>query len=336
MEALLTQFALDESQVLSLLESAVGNLLVSFTTLPPNTESTHGGDKRLVSFRCVLPDGEAIEKTVFVKKCVWKHKSEAIHYRYLALNGVPTPRLYGAVENADGEEVIFVEPIRETGFNEQSAVEWRGMLSLLARFNTCPVTADYERHLHFYEQVGQIDANFWVTGLDAHPDAGQIEAGLRAGGVSESELPRLTQAARVVFAEVDRHPRGLLHQDFLPDNFGWRGERDELVVFDLHKNSLGPRFADAAPYLGLLDWSGRRAFLDGPIDVTPSLREILTQHYLNECARFGGAQVSIEAFRAETTALFWAHKISVLLWLVERKQEESVREVLNFLSQVPH
>ena len=335
MEVFLPQFALDKSQVLLLLESAVGSPLAGFTVSLSDPETTQEDDKTLVDFHCLLPNGEALDKTVFVKKCVWKSKSESVHYRYLAAEGVPTPRLYGSVQNAAGVEVVFLEPVTAIGLDEQSETEWREMLSLLARFNACRVTPEYALHLHPYEQVGQIDPNFWVTGLNARPSDEEIENGLRAGGVSKHELPKLTRAARQVFAEVEAQPRGLLHQDFLPDNFGWRGAREEMVVFDLHKNSLGPRFADAAPYLGLPDWSGRKDFLDHSEQGTGTRREALTQHYLTEYARLGGEQVSIETFQAETTALFWAHKVSVLYWLAERNQKEAVQEVLALLHQPP-
>ena len=333
MKAFLTQFDLKETQVLSLLESLAGSRLVGFEVLPSAAENTHGEDKRLANFRCLLPNGETVEKTVFVKKCVWKNKSEAVHYRYLAAEGIPTPRLYGAVQNAAGVEVVFLEPVTSTRFDEHSEAEWREMLSLLARLNFCPVTPEYALHLHPYEQVGQIDPNFCITGLNAHPSGEEVEAGLRACGVSKSELPGLTRAARRVFAEVEAQPRGLLHQDFLPDNLGWRGERKEMVVFDLHKNSLGPRFADVSPYLGVPDWSGRKAFLDNSEQGTETRREALTRRYLKEYARLGGAEVSLETFQAESTVLFWAHKVSVLGWLVERKREEAVQAVLKFLEQ---
>lgn len=335
MEVFPTQFALDEAQVLPLLESAIGSPLVGFTVPVPDTENPYGSDKQLIDFRCVSLNGEAVDKTVFVKKCVWKEKSESVHYRYLAAEGVPMPRLYGAVRNASGVEVIFLEPVTGTGFDEYSETEWREMLSLLAQFNACRVTPKYALHLHPYEQVGQINANFWVTSLSAYLSDGQIEAGLRASGVSESELPKLMRAVRRVFAEVEAQPRGLLHQDFLPDNLGWRGAREEMVVFDLHKNSVGPRFADAAPYLGLPDWSGRKNFLDNSEQETETRRETLTRHYLTEYARLGGEQVSVEVFRAETAALFWAHKVSVLYWLAERNQDEARQEVLRFLRQLP-
>ncbi len=328
MEAFLTQFALDESQLLPLLESAVGSSLVGFTILLPESKHPHGSDKQLADFRCLSPNGSVVGKSIFVKKCIWKGKSEAVHYRYLGAAGVPTPCLYAAVHNAAGDEVIFLEPVTSTGFDEHSEAEWREMLSLLARFNACAISSDYAPHLHPYEQVGLLDETLWLTGLSAQLNEAELESGLRACGVSEQDFLPLTQAAFQLFAEVAAQPKGLLHQDFHPDNFGWRGKHEQMVVFDLHKNSLGPRFADVVPYLALPDWSGHKAFLDAAED-SITRREKLTRHYLDQYARFGGEEVSPETFHHETSALFWAHKVTALGWLAERKQDAAVQEVLH-------
>jgi len=329
MEPFYIQFNLSEALLLSVLEGVAGEPLTHLTT--SSSVSERDSDTRLVTFRYTLQNGEAGETTLFVKKCVWKGKSEAVHYRYLGAAGVPTPSLYGSVTNTHGEEVIFLEPITSTGFESQSEGEWREMLSLLARFNACPITSEYAVHLHPYEQVGLLDENMWLTGLSARLNDSQMEAGLRACGVSEQELPPLKLAASKLFAQVEAQPKGLLHQDFHPDNFGWRGEREQMVVFDLHKNSLGPRFADVVPYLALPDWSGHKAFLDAAEDGI-TRRDRLTRHYLEEYARFGGEAVSLETFRSETSALFWAHKVTSLWWLIERKQDAAAQEALNFLA----
>lgn len=150
---------------------------------------------------------------------------------------------------------------------------------------------------------------------------------------AESLLP-LKRAAHALFTRVLAQPQGLLHQDFLPDNFGWRGEREEMVVFDLHKNSLGPRFADVAPYLSTPNWSRWETFLDDVESNLCARREALTQHYLDEYARFGGARVLPTIFHAEVSALFWAHKITVLPWLAEQGQWTRIEQVLSFLRQI--
>lgn len=336
MEPFCIQFDLSEALPLSVLESVAGGPIAGLTASPSVLEHSvleRDGGSRLVTFRYTLQNGETGETALFVKKCVWKGKPESIHYRYLAAAGVPTPRLYAAALNAQGEEVIFLEPVTSTGFQYNSEAEWREMLSLLARFNACLVTPDYALHLHPYEQVGLLDETLWLTGLSARVSEAQLDFGLRACGVSEQELPPFKLAASKLFAQVEAQPKGLLHQDFHPDNFGWRGEHEQMVVFDLHKNSHGPRFADVVPYLALPDWSGHKAFLDVAKDEI-TRRERLTQHYLDQYARFGGGVVSSETFRSETSALFWAHKVTALGWLAERRQDAAVQEVLEFLDRL--
>ena len=208
-EAFCEQFALSEAALLSVLEGAAGEPLAGLAVSASVPDQ--GSDTRLVTFRCALQNGEPWETTLFVKKCVWKGKSEAVHYRCLAAAGVPTPRLYGAVLNADGEEVIFLEPVTSIGFDDQSEGEWREMLSLLARFNACPITPNYAVYLHPYEQVGLLDENLWLTGLNAGLDEAELDAGLTACEVSEQDLPSLKQAASELFAQVEAQPKGLLH-----------------------------------------------------------------------------------------------------------------------------
>ena len=213
------------------------------------------------------------------------------------------------------------------GYDRHSESEWRELLSLLARYNACPVPQDAVSHLHHFEQGGKV-GGWWITGFDSFPPTfDTIEKNLRVCGVADGELATLGSAAQDLCKRVDALPKSLLHQDFLPDNFGWRGERESLVVFDVHKNCLGPRFADAAPYLGLPDWSNTADFLvehpideqpvgEAPVHDLPDRRKRLTQHYLDEYARFGGEQVSIETFQEEVSLLFWTHKVAVLWWLI--------------------
>ncbi len=329
METFYAQFDLTEAQVLPILERIAGSPLAGFTAASTATENNLGAT-RLATFHHTRPTGETGEVTLFVKKCAWEGRSEAVHYRHLAAAGVPTPRLLGTVFNASNEEVIFLEPVTAIGFQEDSEAEWRKMLSLLAQFNACHVTPEYARHLRAYAQVGQI-GQVWLLDLSAEPDEAEAEAGFKAGGADESELPKLKQALQNLSARIEAQPKGLLHQDFLPNNFGWRGEREEMVVFDLQKNCFGPRFADAALYLGLPDWSGHNSFLEAAEDGT-TRRERLIRHYLEEYARFGGTEVAPEIFQAETSALSWAHKAASLWWLAESKRDAQVQEVLGFLA----
>src|SRR5260370_34687078 len=102
-----------------------------------------GGTTQLSTFSYMTRDGSSGEVTLFVKRCAWKGRSEAVHYRHLAARGVPIPRLYGALHNDSGEEIIFLEPLTATEFRCDSENEWREMLSLLARLNSCMITPNY-------------------------------------------------------------------------------------------------------------------------------------------------------------------------------------------------
>jgi len=296
-----------------------------------------------------------LQVELFVKKFKWKAKSEAAHYRYLTKAGVPTPRSYGTIQHTDGDEILFLEWLTVIGYDRHSESEWRellSLLSLLARYNACHVPLEAVSHLYPIEQGGKV-GGWWITGFDSFPPTfDTIEKNLRVCGVADGELATLGSAAQDLCRRVDALPKGLLHQDFLPDNFGWRGERESLVVFDVHKNCLGPRFADAAPYLGLPDWSNTADFLDElpvdelpvdelPVDEQPvgeasvhdlpDRRKRLTQYYLDEYARFGGEQVSIETFQEEASLLFWTHKVAVLWWLTEQNDTPHIGKILDYL-----
>jgi hypothetical protein len=252
----------------------------------------------------------------------------------MAAHGVPVPSLYGVLHNASGQEVLFLERLSAIGFRKDSEVEWRALLSLLARFNACPVTPDYSLHLHPYEQVGRIEENYWVTGIGARPDEDGIAHNLRRCGVGGSDVSRLVQASQTLFRRVAVQPQGLLHQDFLPNNVGWRGEREEMVVFDLHKNALGPRFSDVAPYLCLPDWSDPAGFLEESHNGV-TRRDLLIRHYLAEFARIGGPVVSPAAFRQEAADLFWAHQVTALPWLTEGEYPAArIGNVIDRLHQI--
>lgn len=325
-------FGLTKTQLLPILKAAVGAPLADFTVQArPAIQNDSGGDKCLLTFLYTTQAGIPGEVTLFAKRCVWESKSEAVHYRYLAARDVPTARLFGALHDAGGEEVIFLECLPEVGFRDQREAEWRSLLSLLARINACAVTSEYAPHLHPFAQIGQMGGGMWIIGLDANPMDEQIEGDLQGGGVRREDRTALHESARTLFAQVAAQPRGLLHQDFTPNNVGWRGPRAEMVVFDLHKNALGPRFADVAPYLASPDWSNGSAFLDKVGSGLISRREALSHHYLDEYARFGGPRVSLEVFREETAALFWMHKVSALWFLIEQNQQERIHETLNAL-----
>ena len=321
-------FDLDDTQLLPMGAAIYGAPIGSCRiegSVPLNRGAC--GDKALAELVITTVEGHEISIPLFLKKFSWKGRSEAVHYRQLANCAVPTPHLYGAILHPDGEEILLLERLSQTGFNRHSEAEWRQLLTVLAQFNACAVTPDYLPNLHPFEQGGRIDV-WWITGFNPFPPpVEEIEANLRTCGITGSELPYLSLAAQRLCERIAALPTGLVHQDFLTDNLGWRGDRAEMVVFDVHKNALAPRFADVAPYLGLPDWSNTAAFLNQ----SPSLREVLIHHYLQEYAHFGGGSVSLETFYEETSLLFWAHKVAILYWMAEQQDTERIGQVLSYL-----
>lgn len=310
---------LQDAELLALLEGVAGVPLIGFTveaSCPPQAVGS-GADKCLCAFGYTTGEGARGSATLFVKRCTWENRSEAVHYSHLAARGVPVPRFYGALLDSGGVEVVFLETVTGTGFDRNSDSEWRALLSLLARFAACAVTPDYAAHLRPFDLVGWLREDVWACGWDAAcPPEEDIRDALRICDMPEADAPALVHAARTLFDQIAAQPQALLHQDLSPDNFGWRGEREEMVVFDLQKNALGPRFADAAPYLALPHWPENSV-----------RREAFARHYLHEYARFGGPAVSLATFDAETTALFWALRFSALAGLDEPKGTQLRREI---------
>lgn len=320
--------ALTESQLL-LIGEAIHGAPVRRCIIEGSVPLERGGcgDKAVGDLILTTANGHEISIPVFIKKFSWKGKSEAAHYRQLARSAVPIPHQYGALLHPDGDEILFMERLNQIGFDHRNEAEWRQMLTLLARLNACEVTPDYLPHLHAFEQGGRID-HWWITGFNTFPPTSEeIATNLRVCGVAESDLSDLSRAARRLYERVAALPVGLVHQDFLSDNLGWRGGRAEMVVFDVHKNTIGPRFADVAAFLGLPDWSSTASFLDE----SPSRREALIDHYLQAYADFGGGSVSLETFLEEATLQFWAHKVAILWWMAEQKDTERIGQVLNYL-----
>jgi hypothetical protein len=325
-------FDLNDTQLLSI-ATAIHGAPVRNCRIEGSVPLSRGGcgDKAIADIVFTTTKGHENSIPLFLKKFSWKGKSEAVHYRHLTLGDVPTPHLYGTILHSDGDEILFLEKLTQIGFNWQSEAEWRQLLTVLARLNACDVTSEYLPHLHPFEQGGRIDG-WWITGFNPFPPpANKIEANLRACGAQENDLPLLIRVAQQLFERVAALPTGLIHQDFLADNLGWRGDRTELVVFDVHKNTIGPRFADVGPYLGLPDWSNTAAFLDQ----TSSLREALIHHYLEEYTHAGGGNVSRETFFEEAALLFWAHKVAILWWMAEQQDTERIEQVLDYLRAWP-
>ena len=302
-------------QLLPVIERAAGCRVAGYSC---SSQVLHGGVSggQVVRHRIDYSTGSGAGARVDIiaKRCVWQGRPEAVHYRHLLSAGVPVPALYGSVVSDSGEEIVFLEALEHTGFRRGDDGSWMAVLSSLARLNACPVTPEYAPHLYEFEQIGVIDGGLWSSGMRLRLDVPGLERSLGLLGVSQERRSSLVRAADELFGRVAAQPKGLIPQDFRDDNVGWRGE--QCLIFDLHKLGIGPRFADAAPLIGLPDWSERCGE-----------REALIAHYLREY----GHAVSRATFLEETADLFWAHKVSVLSLLIERGLRHRAQAVVEHL-----
>ena len=320
-------FDLTEAQWKPIVEAVTGRQdIADFSlSLEHEVEGYYGGcgDKLIPTISYLLPSGETGKAVVFVKRYYWQGLSEVLHYQHLESYHLPIPRLYGDYALGEGREILFLEYLPVIGFPSDCVADWYTFFSLMARFNACVVSAVYQEVL--------LRASLGPTLED-----GGSEEDLRScyeyaerGALGDAlghfcrqtreHLPQLLENARLVGKQVVQMPRGLIHQDFMPDNIGWHGDRQEMVVFDIHKNALGPRFHDAARYFGNPSWQGMPSGLRKVEDA----RSLLTQHYLEDFARYGGPQVTLETFQQEVNLLAWASQIEAIYWMRDRAFENS-------------
>jgi|SRR5579871_2142984 len=280
------------------------------------------GDKLIPTIAYTTHSGLSGEITLFVKRFSWKGCSEAIHYRHLAERGTPAPRLYGTLMSPDQEEILFLEYLPSIGMDKRSVEDWRTLLTLIARFAAAPLSAEYQvllptSELSSYLRSEDTKADIVVC-LD-RAKQGELGADLAAFCQdSEALTTRVLERVGRLNRQIEQMPVGLIHQDFLPDNLGWRGERQEMLVFDIHKNALGPRFYD------LTRWFGKTILTIGPsswLDGSEGLRQELTEHFLQEYARWGGAVVTVADFQEEIRLLSLASSVEMLWWLRDRAHD---------------
>jgi hypothetical protein len=332
-------FGLTRSELWPVLRAASGveHVRDFSATIDRSLRDYHGGcgDKLIPTITFTTPAGETQRATVFVKRLNWEGCSEAEHYLRLRQQRFPTPELYGVLADSQGQEILFLEFLEEIGVQEDSIEDWREFFSLMARFNALEITPDYAavlpridydetsiRRWRAPEGSGEAISNRlshdlslpgeWVSEMIR----ACFEEG-RAGDLGdqlaalcrdpEEQLRHIFRSMQALGQELAQMPVGLVHFDFLHDQVGWRNGRREIVLFDIHKNCIGPRFYDAAVYLGLPDWSGPPARLR---QMAP-FRAELAKHYLAEYARWGGPVVSLQQFERECSLLCWARNLEV-------------------------
>jgi len=275
-----------------------------------------------MSSRTIIPtfyyrteSGTTRDMTIFVKRQSKLDTREAPQYLRAEKAGVPTPRYYGHLDGSRGEEIIFLEFLPECGIDDQSEMEVRALVGLIAHINTVPLR---DNHFGMPELVPREQAARHIQ-LDLEqnliPRLEQIWESGAAGEVGLevqtlcSKNPRgaevLKQRAFALAHGIAALPEdSLIQGDTGAHNMGWRvtPEGKELVAFDLDFH-LGRRFYD----IGYIMHNQLG-------DSTLSLEEIAT-HYLAEYTRWGGENVTLEDFLEQTRWLADYDMLWSLPWL---------------------
>jgi hypothetical protein len=283
-----------------------------------NSENGIMGEFRIPTVTCRIASGDITEFTLFVRrrKKADIGRLQAHHYAFLSNKGVPVPRLYGALPDEQGREVIFLEHLEEIAETEEDFYRdmknLKEFLELMARFNSVRLTVDYAAEIGWDMAERDFTMNWktWMTWsifvLDyieknAEKDLfdERIKRFCRSGEPGINSLKRVALELAYVIPSLTV---GYIHGDFLPGNTGWRKDPRELVVFDFEDVLLDTRFYDIAFFIGGWDIEGKH----------PVTQRELAEIYLENYIRHGGDKINIEDFIREIMLVWYARKLN--LW----------------------
>lgn len=277
------------------------------------------GEYVVPTIACRTQAGKFHEFTLFVRRRndAEPGRLQTPHYSFLDKSGVPVPRLYGALADSLGREVLFLELLDEVTvsddafFRDADAVIQ--FLRIAARLNAAKPTVDYAAQIGRAMAEREGYTRNWNTWLpwsihildriegyaERHLLGEQVD---RLCMSARDEIHTLKRIALDLIHVVPEFPVGLVHGDFHPGNTGWRKKPRGLVVFDFEDIMLDTRFYDIAMVLGGPDTEGR---LSGK-------RLDLAAVYLDAYSQSGGAAPKLDDFLREISIVWFARKLN--LW----------------------
>ena len=307
-------FGLTQRQLQTILDEIAGEKVAAFTVAVNYEVRGHRGysaDKIIPTFSWTAKSGRTGETTVFVKWFRTAGPHEAYHYEWLARCHAPIPRMYGSLVTPDKREMIFLEHLDYVDAMHPfdafllDAEKFPKFLQAVARFNAVKAPAEYVNSLPKWKCAEALEgAQSTLESLWSHAAEGDLGDQLaRLCAKHKGKLERLKALAKEVASPIDLMEAGLCHNDLSPDSTCWDPRTGEAVVIDLESVGMGPRFRDAAKYLGAPDEVLRRCLP----------QKELVRHYLGEYARAGGVDATVDQFIAEARPL-WLAGILEMMW----------------------
>ena len=272
------------------------------------------GEYIIPTFTWKSPTGCVRKATVFVGRALRNQPehAQACHYAHLMRCGAPVPRLYMALTDTMGREVIFLEHLAEIIENDETFLaddnNFYRFIELAAHFNAIHPSANHVvciRH-DMGERKGPWawtweDRLTWVAEYSLRRLWNHAQAGVLGSHLhqlcSTDRVEDVVQYAQNLVEPVKCMQTGLVHDDFYPGNIGFRRATAELLLFDLEGICFDARFYDIARWLGR------------PRNTLPRgiPRSELAQRYLDCYASYGGSRVSLNQFIKEVHTLWTAH-----------------------------
>lgn len=207
----------------------------------------YAAPKALAWVRWWAADGRSGRNCLVVKHFPgWHGHGEAAIYARLEAVGAPVPRCLGRLDDARGDEVLFLERLPLIGFDpsdQEDRLALARSFAALHRLDPRPwLEAGYPRLAYApgaetrrgraLDALAELAQG--VAGQDLATKAVEVDRRLR-------EQPDLVRRCSVW---ADRLPQALVHADNPPQNAGRRQAGGELLWFDWHKASVGCAAAD--------------------------------------------------------------------------------------------
>ena len=200
-----------------------------------------GSNSSILSIRYPNREHQFLSSTIFIKHTTEPDKMEAQRYRALAALGIPTPRLLATIDK-NGAEILLLEFLPKIGIDFHSAHEVNELLQLTAQLNAIQNPPEVFRQVR--EGIPQAE-------FDERVRRALREVEQDASFAFKINVRRWFEAYQFAQAACKSMPLAVSHNEFSFQQVGWtpRGERDQLVIFDLETMWLSPRFTDIAGIL---------------------------------------------------------------------------------------
>jgi len=271
----------------------------------------YSAEKVIPTFAYTTQSGNAGKISVFVKRFHRTGPAEAHHYINLRNHQAPIPRMYGVLTDTDGREILFLEYLEPIG--DIQACEkfmddldnFRQCMAATAHFNAIQPSEEHVTQLPRKNIAqGLMDAAVTLERIWTHACNGELGDDLRHLCLaSRNGLQQLQTFARDLMEPVLKMDTGLIHSDIYPENTGWRRVKEELLIIDLEWIGFGPRFYDAAGWLGA----------PHDLQLHRDQRRELSQYYMEQHIRWGGREVPLDQFMEESSVL-WMAQMLTMLW----------------------